>query len=282
MTTIDNASTSTDSPLDRIDHYQDRLNRPHARAEDFGPLTLFVRKGSGPPLHARPTRGRSGPAVTAADVARVQARQRELGIPESFGWVAQTTPALRAAVEEAGLRVEERPLLVLPEDAPVPVAAARTVPVGVSVRSLGPDDPCLASAVAVAELGFAELGTQVGEAGVKELAEAVRTHAAKATRIADHVRAGSMTVVAAVEGGLALSSGLFPGSVDGVTEVCAVATLPAARRRGLGLAVTAALVTEARAQGVPFVFLCATDESVARVYARLGFRPTATFLEAEG
>ncbi|MEU3182977.1 GNAT family N-acetyltransferase [Streptomyces sp. NPDC006923] len=266
--------------LDRIDRYQDALHRPDARAEDFGPLTLFVRDGSGPPLHARPARGRPGSPVTAADVRRVRARQRELSLPETFEWVAQTAPGLRKAAEEAGLRVDARPLLVLPEDAPVPVAAARTVPAGVTVRRLTPDDPCLPSAVTTPWLAFAELGTHIGETGAGALAEAIPAYAAEITRTADRIRAGRTTVVAAIEDGLALSSGLFPRAVGGVTELCAIATLPAARRRGLALAVTAALATEARGLGVETVFLCATDETVARIYARLGFRRTATFMEA--
>ncbi|MDX3849540.1 GNAT family N-acetyltransferase [Streptomyces sp. AK02-01A] len=264
--------------LDRIDHYQDALHRPDARAEDFGPLTLFVRDGSGPPLHARPTRGRPGSPVTAADVRRVRARQRELSLPETFEWVAQTTPGLRKAAEEAGLRVEARPLLVLPEAAPVP--AARTVPTGTAVRTLTPDDPCLPSAVTTPWLAFAELGTHIGETGAAELAEAIPAYTAEITRTADRIRAGRTTVVAAIEDGLALCSGLFPRPVGGVTELCAVATLPAARRRGLALAVTAALAAEARGLGVKTVFLCATDETVARIYARLGFRHAATFMEA--
>lgn len=56
----------------------------------------------------------------AADVARVRARQRELAIPESVEWIAETTPVLRAAVEESGLVVHEHPLTVLAPDAPPP------------------------------------------------------------------------------------------------------------------------------------------------------------------
>jgi ribosomal protein S18 acetylase RimI-like enzyme len=53
------------------------------------------------------------PDVHPADVQKVRARQRELGIPESFEWVAETTPSLRAAAEESGLVVHEHPLMVL-------------------------------------------------------------------------------------------------------------------------------------------------------------------------
>ncbi|WP_079023210.1 GNAT family N-acetyltransferase [Streptomyces odonnellii] len=292
MTHTDDVSGPADDPgdplgdllgglLDRIDHYQDALPRLDARAEDFGPLTLFVRDG-GPPLHARPTRGWRGHTVTADDVDRVRARQRELGVPEVFEWVDDSAPGLRAAAGQAGLTLDERPLLVLPEDTPAPVAAARNVPDGVTVRTLTADDPALSTAVVTPHLAFAELGTAVGATGTERLAEAVRVRQADIARTAARVRAGRTTLVAAVEHGVALSSGLLPGTAAGTTEICAVATLPAARRRGLALAVTAALAAEARALGLRTVFLCTTDETVARLYARLGFRRTATFVEGRG
>jgi predicted GNAT family acetyltransferase len=59
--------------------------------------------------------------------------------------------------------------------------------------------------------------------------------------------------------------------VGAVTEIVGVGTLPAARRRGLGAAVTAALVADARARGAELVFLSAGSEAIARVYERLGF-----------
>ncbi|QXE37214.1 GNAT family N-acetyltransferase [Streptomyces sp. GMY02] len=288
MTHTDDVSAPADDPgnplgglLDRIDRYQDALPRLDARAEDFGPLTLFVRDG-GPPLHARPTRAWRGRTVTADDVGRVRARQRELGVPEVFEWVADSAPGMRAAAKAAGLTLDERPLLVLPEDAPAPVAAARNVPDGVTVRTLTADDPALATAVATPHLAFAELGTAVGATGTEQLTEAVHAHRADIARTAARVRAGRTTLVAAVEHGVTLSSGLLPGTAAGTTEICAVGTLPAARRRGLALAVTAALTVEARAPGLRTVFLCATDETVARLYARLGFRRTATFMEGRG
>ena len=51
--------------------------------------------------------------------------------------------------------------------------------------------------------------------------------------------------------------------------------------RGLGQALTATLVADARSRGVRTVFLSAGDEDVARVYARLGFRQVGTALIAE-
>lgn len=174
----------------------------------------------------------------------------------------------------AGLTLDERPLLVFPEDTPSPVAAARTVPDGVTVRTL--------TAVVTPHLGFAEPGTAVGPAGVAELAEAVRTYPADIARTAGRIRTGRTTLVAAVEDGAALSSGLLPGTAAGTTEICAIATLPSARRRGLATAVTASLTTQARALGLRTIFLCASDDTVARLYTRLGFRRTATFMEGRG
>ncbi|MFE2547584.1 GNAT family N-acetyltransferase [Streptomyces sp. NPDC059355] len=265
--------------LDRLERYYDAVPRSGARAEDFGPLTLFVREGQGWPFYARPTPGWSG-AVSAADVARVRARQQQLGIPESFEWVAETAPALRAAVEETGLTVHEHPLMVLDPDASAP--AVPELADGVVVRTAGPDDPVLPSALAVPHLAFAEPGTRVGAAGPVELGEVVRGHAGDGSveRTAARILAGLTCVAAAVQDGRALCAGQHQ-PVGAVSEIVGVGTLPAARRRGLGHAVTAVLVADARSRGIETVFLSAGDGDVARVYARLGFRTVATALIAE-
>ncbi len=151
MTSVDLADRR--ELLDRLEQYYDAVPRSGARVEDFGPLTLFIREGQGWPFYARPALGWSG-AVSAADVNRVRARQRELGIPESFEWVAETAPALRAAVEQAGLAVHEHPLMVLGPSVPTP--AVPEAADGVVVRTIEPGDPVLPSALAVPHLAFAE------------------------------------------------------------------------------------------------------------------------------
>ncbi|MGW5129096.1 GNAT family N-acetyltransferase [Streptomyces sp. NPDC004069] len=265
--------------LDRLEQYYDAVPRSGARAEDFGPLTLFIREGQGWPFYARPSLGCSG-AVSAADVHRVRARQRELGIPESFEWVAETAPALRAAVEQAGLAVQEHPLMVLGPDVPNP--AVPEVADGVVVRTVGPDDPALPSALAVPHLAFAGPGTGGGSAGLAELGEAVRGRAGDGSveRAATRILAGLTRVAAAVEDGTALCAGQHQ-PVGAVTEIVGVGTLPTARRRGLAHAVTAVLVADARSQGIETVFLSAGDDDVARIYTRLGFSSVATALIAE-
>jgi ribosomal protein S18 acetylase RimI-like enzyme len=265
--------------LDRIEEYYDAVPRNGSRAEDLGALTLFIREGEGWPFYARPARGWIG-AVGVAVVDRARARQRDLGIPESFEWVAETSPGLRAAVEESGLVVHEHPLMVLDQNTPTP--GIETLPDGLSVRIVGPDDPALPSALAVAHLAFAEAGTQVGVAGAAELVEAVRARADDGSieRIVTRIRSG-LTVVAAVVDGVAAQSSGQHQPVGAVSEIVGVGTLPTARRKGLGRAVTAMLVADARSRGAQTIFLSAGDDDVARIYARLGFRHIATALIAE-
>ncbi|MGP3922465.1 GNAT family N-acetyltransferase [Streptomyces sp. 8N616] len=265
--------------LDRLEQYYDAVPRSGARAEDFGPLTLFIREGQGWPFYARPALRWSG-AVSAADVTRVRVRQRELGVPESFEWIAETTPALRAAVEQTGLAVREHPLMVLCSDVPTPAVPERAD--DVVLRTVGPDDPVLPSALAVPHLAFADPGTGVGEAGVAELGAAVRDRAGDGSvdGAVARIRAGLTCLAAAVENRTALCAGQHQ-PVGKVSEIVGVGTLPTARRRGLARAVTAVLVADTRSRGVETVFLSAGNDDVARIYARLGFRRVATALIAE-
>ncbi|MFF7459640.1 GNAT family N-acetyltransferase [Kitasatospora sp. NPDC008115] len=278
MTSDDLAAAVPDTDLlEEIERYYDAVPRSAARVEDFGPLSLFVREGAGWPYYARPALGHQGPAATAEDVRRVLERQRELGLPEAFEWVAEHDPLLRAAVEEAGLTVHEHPLLVLG-----PRQEAPGAPGAAPVRVLAADDPALAHALAVPHLAFDEPGTGVGGTGASELAARARVVASDGTaeRVAERIASGHTVLAAAFEDGTPLCAGQH-NPVGPVTEVAGVGTLPSARRRGLGLAVTAALVAHARAHGVRTVFLSAADEDVARIYRRAGFRPFATALIAE-
>ncbi|PAU50423.1 GNAT family N-acetyltransferase, partial [Streptomyces albireticuli] len=67
-------------------------------------------------------------------------------------------------------------------------------------------------------------------------------------RLAARIRAGLTVLAAAVQDGTVLCAGQHQ-PVGDVTELVGIGTLPTARRRGLGLAVTAALVAEARGRG---------------------------------
>jgi ribosomal protein S18 acetylase RimI-like enzyme len=259
----------TDDVLARIDRYLDGIARAATRAERIGSFTLFVQEGPGWPYYARPTPGAT--SFAADDVAAVRERQRGLGIPESFEWVVDLSPGASEAIASGGLRVTERPLLASSTD--TGTAA------GVDVRFTGADDD-LASIMAVQHLGFAAEGTEIGDGGL----EAVRAAAAVAdvdTLDATRARiADGRTILASVwvDDGPVAAGAHQP--LDGVTEIVGVATLPAYRRRGLGAALTAALVSDARARGADLVFLSAGDDAIARVYGRVGFTRVGTFADA--
>ncbi|MFF2061286.1 hypothetical protein ACFVWZ_05690 [Streptomyces sp. NPDC058200] len=73
-------------------------------------------------------------------------RQRELGVPEAFEWLAEVTPSLRGRIEEAGLLVAERPLMVLDPHHPLP---PQRLPHGVTIRALDAGDPALPAVLAL-------------------------------------------------------------------------------------------------------------------------------------
>jgi hypothetical protein len=218
---------TVDPLLDRIDAYGDAVPRTAARAEAHGSLTLFVNDGPGWPFYARPTRGTA--TVTPTDVDRVRARQRQLGIPETFEWIAEMTPSLGPAASATGLAVTDHPLLV------VKPAALRPVPrsTGVELRLVGPDDD-LATITAVAHVGLAHPGTATGPVGAEALIRAAAQRKPEALGFERARLAAGLTVmaVALLDGQPAAVGSHQP--VGLVTEVVGVATLPVWRRRGWG------------------------------------------------
>jgi GNAT superfamily N-acetyltransferase len=233
--------------------------------EDHGPLRLFISEGVPWPYYARPRGGE----ITADDVKAMRRRQWELGLPETFEWVVDLAPTLSPAAREAGLAVVEVPLMALdrPLDAP---------PVDANVRRLEPGDAALAASRAVADIAFGAPGTARGEAGPAERDAAVgRFPESRMATVRERMAAGlTITIVAEDDAGVLAVGSHQP--VGGVTEVVGVATLPSARRRGLGAAVTAALVADARRGGAEIVFLSAGSDDIARVYGRLGFERVGT------
>jgi ribosomal protein S18 acetylase RimI-like enzyme len=261
--------------IERIDAFCDAVPRRWARAEEIGPLVLFVPVGAGWPYYARPRAGERL-RVTAADVRSVRARQRELLIPESFEWIEQTAPGMAAAAAAAGLQVHAHPLLVLGELGPAPA-----VPPRVSIRVVPPDDAELDLVWAVPGVAFGNPGTAVGEAGVMERDKIAADHdGGTIEMLRERLRSGRSVLATASGPNGPLAAGSYQ-LADAVAEITGVGVLPASRRRGLGAAVTRTLAFDALAHGAHTVFLSATDATVARVYARLGFREIGTAMIAE-
>lgn|GEM_PF-343775 len=127
--------------LGRLDRFCDAVPRAAARPEELGDYVLFVRNGeAGWPFYARPRVGVTAPPA-AADITTVRARQRELGLPESFEWIHEINPDLLAVARSAGLGVRQAPLMVLDPTALPPVDRFADRP----VRLLDPDSPDFAA-----------------------------------------------------------------------------------------------------------------------------------------
>jgi GNAT superfamily N-acetyltransferase len=271
MTTDQNGALFAD-----LETFYDAVPRQQASHETHGGLVLFVKR-EGFPYYARPVLGAT---PTRADLDAVRARQRELGMPEAFEWVHQNTPGLLDLAEAAGLAVLRAPLMVCEPD-----RLPDGLPDEVVVRMLDAADPNvlddLAQLFAVTGIAFGNPGTATGSAGTAERDEAVPSGRKPAAEDVDLIAKGLRShAIAETTGDGVLGGGTTQRAGD-VVEVVGVGTLPAARRRGLGAAVTAALARHAYDSGARIVFLGAGSEEIARVYASVGFRRIGTACIAE-
>jgi len=280
--------------IERIDAFCDAVPRRRARAEELGPLVLFVPVGAGWPYYARPRLSRDragGPAISPDDIRAVRARQRELLIPESFEWIDEAAPQMTAAAPAAGLALRAHPLMVLgtltapsvtgpAQSGPAQSGPAQSGP-ALSVRIVSPDEPDLDRVWAVPAVAFEHPGTATGLAGAIERDKIASGHdEGVVTMLRERLRSGQSVLAAAFDQDGPLGAGSCQ-SLASVAEITGVGVLPAARRMGLGGAVTAALAADAQRRGVQTVFLAASDDDVARVYRRLGFRRVGTAMIAE-
>ncbi|WP_433726790.1 GNAT family N-acetyltransferase [Actinoplanes sp. CA-051413] len=273
----------------RLERFYDAVPRDAAVAEEIGGFVLFVNDGKGWPYYARPRLGGAG-TPSAADVTAVRQRQRDLGVPEAFEWVHETTPDLLAVARSAGLDVLLAPLMVLESaalvpDLPLPGAtirfldpAAPTFPADIStsraVGRLGFGAPANATTVQTGSLVVEVAGPAQRDAvpplNEEAVAELVRRHSSG--------RFLSAVVESPTEGILACGS---VQRVGVVAEVAGVATLPSARRRGYASQLTASLARRTLTEGGELVFLSAGDDDVARLYSKVGFRRIGTACIAE-
>jgi GNAT superfamily N-acetyltransferase len=269
--------------LDRIERYSTLAPRADAlvQVRTVGALDVPV----GPPewpYPARPRSGREG-EVTVADVRAAVELQERSGLPASVEWLGDRCRGLAAVAREAGLHVEELPLLVAAD--PVEVL----LPPEVRLYVVGADDPRLGLYQRLAELAFATphvaaLPSGAGGA-VPEVArdDPVPAEVPPTEVLRERVAGGQTVMMVAVDDGEPVAIGSHqPLRVDGqeISEVVGVATLPRYRGRGLGAALTSALAEHAR-QTADLVFLTAGDDDVARVYERAGFAWVGTSCVAE-
>ncbi|MFC7532762.1 GNAT family N-acetyltransferase [Actinoplanes sp. GCM10030250] len=276
--------------FDRLERFYDALPRPWSRSEEIGSLTLFIREGEGWPYYARPRVGSHTPS--AADITATRQRQRELGLPETFEWVHETTPDLLAVARSAGLAVLLAPLLTLDPAALVPDLPVR----GATIRYLDPAAASFAADLrasrAVARLGFGapayrssletvEKTLVIDGAGPVERDAAAPLSDEAVQQARDMFDSGdylTAVVESSTEGILTTATSQRVGEV---AEIVGVATLPSARRRGYASQLTATLAGRLLASGTDLIFLSAGDDDVARLYTKVGFRRVGTACIAE-
>ena len=245
--------------LAELEHYYDEVPRATAVVEEIGPFTLFLKGvADGWSFYARPHLGYAG-SFSVEQIELVRERQREVDAPQAFEWVAENTPGLEAVVRDAGLSVERYPLMVL---------AAGTGPQSsdADIAMLEPDDGRLGRVQAAIQAAFEE----TDEVGDSPHVDAVRRG----------LTAGTLRLAAAFSAGDAVGGGSHSPR-SGVTELMGIGVLPRARRSGVGAAITAELVEDARRLGVRTVFLSAGSPRIAEIYARVGFETVGTACIAE-
>jgi ribosomal protein S18 acetylase RimI-like enzyme len=170
-------------------------------------------------------------------------------------WIEEAAPAVAPALAAAGMRQELRTPLM----------------------TCGPD--------ALVE-GLSDVGAltvaPVGDGDLRDFARVQRAAFGQPPLAADEPpsdprRRGGGAVLARVAGEPAAAAA-WTAVVDGTSEVAGVATAAAWRRRGLAGVVTAAAARAAFAAGARRCVLSPGGDEAQRVYARAGFRGTATML----
>jgi ribosomal protein S18 acetylase RimI-like enzyme len=258
--------------LSDIETYYDAVPRSAARTEQIGEFTLFIKIGPGFPYYARPSLGAK--QVGAEDVQRVRNRQRELGVPQAFEWVAETTPTLTAAAEAAGLVVSSHPLMCWRNHAGTPGAVPN---VEVRLVSVADDLPLLHG---IAHVAFAHAGTAAGSADLDDARNAAQRDPATLHFWQERLQAGLTVMAVALLDGQPVGVGSHQ-PFGSATEVVGVAVLPAFRRRGIAAALTSHLVADAMERRIRTIFLSAGDETIGRIYERVGFRHIGSACIAE-
>ncbi|MGY1812386.1 GNAT family N-acetyltransferase [Blastococcus sp. SYSU D00820] len=256
---------STRGLLDRIEQYHAAAPLPDGPVERVGALAVPLTPPTWP-FPARPAPG-AGP-VTADDVRAAAALQEQHGLPVALEWICERSTETAGAAREAGLTVEDMPLLVAAD--PVELL----LPAGVRLYIVGADDPQLAHYLQLTEIAFSNPGGAADVDGPDEdLPAPPRTEVLR-----ERIATGRTVMMVAVEDGEPVAVGSHqPVDLDGteVTEIAGVATLPRLRGRGLGAGLTSALAAHAR-ETADLVFLTAGDDDVARFYERVGFAWLAT------
>jgi GNAT superfamily N-acetyltransferase len=194
----------------------------------------------------------------AAAIAAVREAFESRSRTARWEWIDDLYPALAPALGRAGIAADVTPLMVV-----TPEEFQSLTAEGIELRRLTPDEDLRP---------FVMAQRRAYQLEDEEPSEA------EYGWIRSWMDRGG-TLLAAMHEGVPVAGGAHL-PIAGVTEVAGIGTVPEMRGRGIGGAVTAALVQDAFDRGCDRVFLTAGDETACRVYRRVGFRQVANGMAA--
>jgi GNAT superfamily N-acetyltransferase len=232
---------------DRLQRYLRSVVEREREPIAAGAFVLYVHPHDPHPFlnYAIPAPGATeGDGAELIGVARARGLVPRLEYLEScFPWVEQSLSASGFA-RETHLR-----LMTCPRD------ALRAPPASVDLRRVDPGSPLVGPMLTVTRAAFGE-----GPPDDQEIA-----------------RWDGQTVAALVDGEV-VGGATWTTVIDGMSEIGGVAVAEAARRRGIGAALTVEATRRAFADGATLALLTPGDDATARVYERAGFRDATTML----
>ncbi|RYG70894.1 GNAT family N-acetyltransferase [bacterium] len=175
-------------------------------------------------------------------------------------YIPSLSPGVEPALLAAGFTPEGTyPLMVLDNEKPF----TPPIPEGFEIIMAQTDEDFLATLIAQ-YAAYDEL-TIPGDEDIERMRESVA--------------AGGIAVYALeTASGVPAGGGICVPPHGGVTELAGVGVPEAFRRRGIGAAVTAKLVDQAKAAGTQTIFISPADEHVERIYSKVGFKAVSSVL----
>lgn len=233
-----------------------RTTAPRGReTERVGPFLATFTPGTSHPMvnYAIPD---TSAQPSAAQIAELTEAFQRRGLLPRLEYFPEVAPDLEQSLVTAGYTLERRiPLMVCAPDDRVDAPP----PHSIAIRPPACDDD-IRQMRSAQNTAFGE-SPDVTDDDVEQ-AKAATDRGGIAALAAD------LTTGQVVGGGLALEL------VNGTTEIGGIGVLDTHRRRGVAAAITAWLTREAHQRDAHTAFLTAGDNGAARVYTRVGYRPS--------
>lgn len=244
--------------LGRIDHYLHMAPRVLCDVVALPPFTLYFNRESDSPFlsYARPSEELEAGDETIVEVIRAFA---DRGRTPRWEWIDDLYPELAPALGRAGIAAEVTPLMRVTRE-----GLRRDEPAGFEIREVPEEE--LAPMIRAQRRSFG-----MGDEAPSD---------SEFATVRSWLDRGGRFFAAFSGGEVAGAGGYLP--IEGVAEVAGVGTVPEFRRRGVGGAVTAALVDDAFARGCECVFLTAGDDAAVSLYRRVGFQVIGRGMAAMG